>query len=678
MDQPELSLTDEEETSPVDRGADLVSWIMARVEPWRTARDSEYREKWDSYRSVWLGEFEDKDHSGKKSARSRIVTPATMQAVDATCAEIEEAVFGREAWFDMDEDLSEIDDFEQRQEMLMARDQLRELLEEEGVPEAVAKQILIGAIYGTGIGKINTYAKKVHRYAEDGKVIEAEEARVELIPLEPLEFVPDPTTCDIDLMLGCAHETVLPMHVVREGMVEGRYRAVETTAWSPGVNDGSTRKLYHYETSVHEGVKITEWHGKVPAGYLASYMDERIEPAEDEDEDDLVEAIVTIMNEATVISAKPNPFVKKDRCFVAHQHDTVPGSFWGRGVVQKAFNAQKALDADVRARIDTMALVSNPMFAGDITRLPRGFNMGIWPGKFWPTTGDPGEVLQLMGMGQVNPDLFNNAADMERMVQTATGAMDPGASYSQAEGATGRAMAGSAFIKRARRTMQNIERQLLTPLVRKSMCRYVQFDTARFPQDYQFSVRGTLGVMAREIEQQQLTQLLSLVPNESPPFLALVKAVFDNSSSPHKREVLTAVDKMLNPPPPSDEEAAQQKMLQEVQIRGVVAEVEEKEAKAMKAKAEAQRALAQAALFTKQADLADENVSSKEIEHAIDLREVQAFEMQNAVSQMQQQLRAFDLALKAKLAEAQIGKINAEAVAIQRGTRQKLAKAETE
>lgn len=663
------------ETEAVERAPDqgLVSWILSRVDPWRVERDSKYRDDWDSYRAVWLGKFEDKDHAGKKGARSKIVTPATMQAVDATCAEIEEAVFGREAWFDLDEDIEQIEDHQQRMEMISARDRLRELMTEEGVEAAVSKSILIAAVYGTGIIKVNTYVKTCPYVGSDGSVTEREEARVEAIPLEPYEFVPDPTTDNIDDMLGCAHETVLPMHVIRQGMAEGRYRSIPLTKWSPGADDPATRKLYHYETAVHEGVKITEWHGKVPAGYLAEYIasqDERVPMPEDPvDEDDLVEAIVTIVNESMVISAKANPFVKRDRSIVAYQHDTVPGCFWGRGVVQKAFNAQKALDADVRARIDTMALVSNPMFAGDITRLPRGFNLGIWPGKFWPTTGDPGEVIQLMGMGQVNPDLFNNAADMERMVQTATGATDTASAASMEMGAQARALHGAAFVKRARRTMQNIERKFLTPLVRKVMDRYVQFAKDKFPHDYQFVVRGTLGVMAREIEQQQLTQLLSLIPNESPPFMALVKAVFDNSSSPHKKEVLSALDKILNPPPPSPEEQQIQKLQQELAIRAMAAEVEEKEARAEKARAEAERAraLGQAALI--EANFKDEEMASREIEHAIDLREVQAFEMQNQISQMMQQLRAFDLALKAQVAQAQTAKLSAEAVAIQNGTK---------
>jgi hypothetical protein len=658
-----------------ERGGQLLSWIMARVEPWRNLRDNKHRDQWDEYASIWRGEYTESGDKKRKSERSKIVTPATMQAVDSTVAEIEEAVFGREAWFDMDEDAVEGDGQEawnQRQEIIGARDLLRERLDEEGVPQALGQIFLLGAVYGTGIGKVNVYPK-VTKEIVDGEVRQAEAARVELIPLEPYEFVPDPTTDKIEDMLGMAHDTILPLHKIKEGMRDGLYRECHLTEWTPGGKDplNKDRRLFQYEAAPAEGVKITEWHGRVPAAYLASYMDERAEMLAEgaEPDESLVEAIVTIANDSKIIAAKPNPFTMEDRAFIAYQHDTIPGYFWGRGVVEKAYNSQKALDADVRMRIDAMALVANPMVAGDITRLPRGMNLAVWPGKFWPTTGSPNEVLQPFQFGQLNPNLFQSAADMERMVQTATGAMDPSAGYGSEVGAQARALSSSAFIKRARRTMQNIERNLLQPLVRKAMWRYIQFSPTEFPEDYKFTVRGTLGVMAREIEQQQITQLLSLVPNESRPFMVLVKSAFDNTSSPHKKEVLAAIDQMVNPPPPSEEEAQMQKMMQELQMRGQVAAVEEVEAKAAKAKAEAERASAQAQSYLVEADFRDEEIQQKHLDSAINLREVQAFEMQNQVSSMMQQLRAFDLALKAQLQQAQIGKINAEAIQIQKGTK---------
>ena len=656
----------QDEAPKQERGAQLAAWVMEKVRKWRDTRDQRHRSKWDEYARIWRGEWAQEDKN-RKSERSRIVTPATMSAVDSTCAEIEEAIFGREQWFDTYEDVNEIDDPAQRDELIRARDQLRELADEEKIPEAISKIVLIGAIYGTGIGKLNVYIKKIPslRVNDDGTrtVAEAEEPRVELIPLEPYEFVPDPTTDDLDLMLGMAHETILPIHSIKEGMDDGRYRKCEISTWSPTASDPEAKSgLYTLDSPLLEGVKITEWHGRVPAAFLAKYLEPEDTLVQSMDDDGtLVEAIVTVANEGKVIGAKSNPYMMRDRCFVAYQHDTVPNYFWGRGVPEKAYNAQKGLDANVRARMDSLALVSNPMIAGDVTRLPRGMNLAVWPGKFWPTTGTPSEVLQGFQFGKTDPDLFSNAADMERMVQTATGAMDPGASYSQSNGAQDRALMGSAFIKRSRRTMQNIERNLLRPTIRKTMWRYVQFHPA-FPQDYKFTVRGTLGVMAREIEQQQLTQLLSLVPNESRPFMAITKAIFDNSSNSHKREVMMALDEHLNPEP-----SPEQQKMQELQMRGAEAEVAEKEANAQKAQAEARKAVAQATLFEAQAAVAPMEAHAKMLKASTDQQEVNEFARQNDISQEGLDLKSFDLALRAAKLPAEVDKLEAEAADIRRG-----------
>ena len=671
-DQPNYN---PEEPVRQERGAELCGWVMERVLKWRTTRDNRHREKWDEYVRIWRGEWAAVDKN-RKTERSRIVTPASMQALDSTVAEIEEAIFGRDVWFDADENLDEMQDPDQRKEILDARDRLLELADQEKVPDAVAKIVLIAALYGTGIGKINVHMRKVPELQQndDGTrtVLERSEPRVELIPLEPYECVPDPTTDDIEQMLGIAHETIQPFHVIKDGMKDGRYRSANISMWSPTASDPESKSgvLYTFDNPLVEGVKVTEWHGKVPARLLAVYLEPDDEfvadlAGQETDDDNLVEAIVTIANEVTVIGAKGTPFMMRDRSFIAFQHDTVPNYFWGRGVIEKAYNSQKALDSNVRARIDHLAIVANPMVAGDVTRLPRGMNLAVWPGKFWPTTGAPNDVLQGFQFGAVNPDLFSSAQDFERMVQTATGAMDPGAGYSKVQGAQDRALMGAPFLKRARRTMQNIERNLLRPLVTKMMWRYVQFSPA-FPQDFQFTVRGTLGVMAREVEMQQLTQLLSLVPPESKPFMAILKSVFDNSSVSHKGEVIKALDVHLNPP--ADPEAqAKAKQMEELQLRGVVAEVEEKESQAEKAKAEARRALAQATLAEAQAAVAPVEAQAQIMKVHNDQQEVQEFARQNDISEQGLDLKSFDLALRAAKLPAEVNKLEAEAQDIRNG-----------
>ncbi len=84
------------------------------------------------------------------------------------------------------------------------------------------------------------------------------------------------------------------------------------------------------------------------------------------------EAIVVIANDGTLLKAEANPYMMKDRPILAYQDDTVPNRLLGRGTVEKAYNSQKAIDAQVRSHLDSLALTTSPMMAMDATRLPRG------------------------------------------------------------------------------------------------------------------------------------------------------------------------------------------------------------------------------------------------------------------------------------------------------------------
>ncbi|NIN67954.1 MAG: hypothetical protein GTO63_25260, partial [Anaerolineae bacterium] len=108
------------------------------------------------------------------------------------------------------------------------------------------------------------------------------------------------------------------------------------------------------------------------------------------------------------------------RSIIAWQFEKVPGRFWGRGVSEKGYNPQKALDAEIRARIDALGFISSPMLGVDYGRVPRGFKMEIKPGKLFLTQGNPAEVLQPVKIGDINAATFNQAGDMERMVQMGT------------------------------------------------------------------------------------------------------------------------------------------------------------------------------------------------------------------------------------------------------------------
>jgi hypothetical protein len=343
-------------------------------------------------------------------------------------------------------------------------------------------------------------------------------------------------------------------------------------------------------------VKITEWHGLVPSRLLVKPRKDdpltaAIATAADpsEDTDTLVEAIVTIADGKKLLRAVANPFIMKDRSIVVAAFEKIPGRLHGRGVMEKGYNAQKALDAEVRTRIDVMALVSNPMMGADNTALPRGFDMRVRPGKVWLTNGPPGQALAPISFPGLDPNSFNQSSEMERMVQMGTGAMDsatPLKENRRNETAGGTSMIAGGFVKRAKRSLANINREFVEPIIQKILWRRMQYDPARYPADLKFRVVGTLGIVARELEQNQLQSAAAIAPQGSPVQLTLLKAFFDNTSSPHKAELLQAVDQMLAPPPPEEQEMARQaQQLELAKLRGEVlqtaADTKQKEAMAV-------------------------------------------------------------------------------------------------
>ncbi len=82
----------------------LREWVLDRVDTWEQHRNSNYLAKWDEYYRLWRGTWSDEDKT-RASEKSRLISPATSQAIEATVAELEEATFGGHRWFDVEDDM---------------------------------------------------------------------------------------------------------------------------------------------------------------------------------------------------------------------------------------------------------------------------------------------------------------------------------------------------------------------------------------------------------------------------------------------------------------------------------------------------------------------------------------------------------------------------------------------
>ena len=545
----------------------LESWVINKCDQWRDHYQTNYAETHDEYYRLWRGIW-DKSDSMRESERSRLISPATQQAVESSVAEIEEATFGRGKFFDIKDDLQDPDP----NDVGFLRNQLEEDMHFAKTRSSVAECLINSAVFGTGIGElvleeVTELVPATQPAPELGMtavgVMKKPRFLVKLDPIMPQNFLIDPLATNIDDALGVAIDKMVPYHQVKQGIDSGIYKDVEVSKdpYEYDLDDASKIDNVYDD----DMVRLTKYYGLVPTDLLETVDKEgevtEIVPA-DKDQS-YTEVILVIANQSTILKAELNPYMKKDRPVVAFSWDLVPFKFWGRGICEKAYNSQKALDTELRARIDALALTVHPMMAVDASRMPRGSKLDIRAGKTILTNGNPAEVLQPFKFGQLDQVTFTQAQQLQQMVQQATGAIDSAGIPASINGegtAAGTSMALGAIIKRHKRTLINFQENFLIPFVEKAACRYMQFAPELYPvKDYKFVATSSLGIVAREYEVTQLVQLLQTMSPESPMYPMLVESIVDNMGLSN-REAIIAQLRQVNQPNPQEQEIQQMRL----------------------------------------------------------------------------------------------------------------------
>jgi hypothetical protein len=536
------------------------NWIMEKCDGWRDHFESNYEQRFDEYNRLWRGIWAGED-SLRKSERSRLISPALQQAVESSVAEVEEATFGRGQFFDIRDDVDDQD----RGDVEYLRKQLTEEYSLNKTRQAISECIVNAAVFGTGIGEV-VVQEKTRRVpstqpAMDGQVatfgvIETKEVSCTVRPVLPQNFLIDPTASSIEEALGVAIDEYVPIHQVQQLIEEGVYEDVD-------INDSSTHSFLEAQDDIddydEDRVRLTKYYGLLPRSILESYLydedEEEISLSETmtENGSNYVEVVAVIANGASILKLEENPYMMQDRPVVAFPWDVVPSRFWGRGVCEKGYNSQKALDTELRARIDALALTVHPMMAMDASRMPRGAKMEVRAGKTILTNGNPNEIIQPMNFGNVDNITFSQADHLQRMVQNATGAVD---SVGMAGVVNGQAAAGAvsmglgAIIKRHKRTLINFQECFLIPFVQQSAWRYMQYHPDKFPTgDFKFVPSSSLGVIAREYEVSQLVQLLQTMSPDTPMYPELVKSVVDNMNLANRETLIAKLSEASQPDP---------------------------------------------------------------------------------------------------------------------------------
>ena len=413
----------------------------------------------------------------------------------------------------------------------------------------------------------------------EAKVIEREVNYACMYSVNPRNFLIEPTARTIDKALGVGIEEYVGSHLIRKGQKDGTYRKVDVGTSAGDTQLGPDRQVEN--EYVFDKVHVIRYYGLVPKHLLfppsqtvdlsvpdavetpvagADVVEEvvdlanmnadgsmkSVEPIDSE----MVEAIIVIANESVCIKADENPYLMKDRPVVAFPWDIVPGRFYGRGVCEKGMVPQRVMDAEMRARIDALAYISAPMMAMDASRLPRGFQLTVRPGKSILTNGDPNTILRPMHFGQLEQSTFTHTQQLDQMIQRATGSLDVISLASRAGGDSrsgSTSMMLSGIVKRHKRTLMGFIDRFYVPSLRKILWRNMQYYPERYtPRNWNFVASSTMGIIQREYETQNLVQLLNTMEPQSPEYKMLLMGVVSNTGLTHRREIIEMLKKSID------------------------------------------------------------------------------------------------------------------------------------
>ena len=583
-----------EDTQPIVIEQSLEAWVLDKVDTWGNYYEQNYADKHQEYYRLWRGIWNASDKT-RAAERSQIIAPALQQAVESNVAEIEEATFGRGSYFDIKDDMGD----SETQDIMFLRKKLHEDFDVAKIRRDVSECLINSAVFGNGIGEIVLEEINEMKPATEpvmGGAMEAvgvnvtKRTIVRLRPILPQNFRIDPVATNIEEALGCAIDEFVSSHLVEQLQESGVYKEGYLGNAS---EDFDLEPDHELTVSEDDKVRLTKYYGLVPRHLLEAELD--YELSDEEKESFYIEAVVIIGNESIVLKAEPSPYMMKDRPLVAFPWDVVPSRFYGRGVCEKGYNSQKALDAELRARIDALALTVHPMLAMDATRIPRGTKPEIRAGKILLTNGDPKEIINPFNFGNVSQITFTQAHALQSMVQQSTGAVDSsgvGGSINGEATAAGISMSLGAIIKRHKRTLINFQESFLIPLVSKAAWRYMQYEPELYPvSDYKFHATSTLGIIAREYEVSQLVQLLQTMGKDTPYYPVMLKSIVDNMNVSNREELIGLIDQ-ASQPDPAQQEAAQKTQEAELafqasQTAALNAQAEESNQRGRKLEAEA-------------------------------------------------------------------------------------------
>ena len=595
-----------------DADKELVSFVLDHCTEWRNHRDVNYLIYWQEYERLFRGIWDPSDKT-RDSERSQLITPALQQAVESKQAEISEAIFGRGEWFDIEDDINDKD----KSDVELIRRQMHEDFKRTKIKKAIDNIILLGEMYGTGIGEIVIEEQTVLAPATQPipgasvaaiGVMEQKQFMIGLNAINPRNFLIDPNAETVDDSLGVAIEEYMSYYTIIQGIENGIYRKVDVV---PSYRSTKLEETQEQVIARSDKVPVIRWYGLIPRSMLNGLEKAEAETEELFPEDspadeysDMVEAVVVIADNQYLLKAEESPYMMKDRPVIAYQADSMPGRFWGRGTIEKGYNMQKALDAQIRSHLDSLALTTAPMMAMDATRLPRGAKYEVKPGKNFLVNGNPSEIMMPFKFGVTDSGNLTTAQTFQQMLLAATGTLDSSSMPNSVAGGeasgAGLSMALSGLMKKNKRSLINFQEDFLIPFIERAAWRFMQFDPERYPvKDFKFMPVSTMGMVAREYEQQQMVGLMQTLGPQSPITPVLLQGIIQSSSLSNREDIIAQLQKMSQPDPQA-QQAQQQAAMLDMELKA--AQVAYYKAQAGKAGADAQQTMVETQIMPQEVE----------------------------------------------------------------------------
>lgn len=136
--------------------------------------------------------------------------------------------------------------------------------------------------------------------------------------------------------------------------------------------------------------------------------------------------VVTVANRRAVIRAQENPFWHGEKPYVRFVDYLLEGEFWGSGEAEAIEGLQDLANAIINQRVDNVRLTMDKMFAVNTKALEDERDLIVRPGQIVRITGDylPNEAIMPIDLGEVNGSAFEEAAEVERLIERTSGVSD--------------------------------------------------------------------------------------------------------------------------------------------------------------------------------------------------------------------------------------------------------------